>query len=73
MIIVTSSLVVACELLEHVEQGFEVDHGAVGAGLQGFLEAVAAEAESVDHVVRVDDAHHFVRRQIAVLIRVLCP
>lgn len=58
------------ELLEHVEEGLEVDDRPVGAGSQRLLESVAPEAEAVDHVVGVDDARHLVRRQIAVLIPV---
>ena len=61
---------VSGELLEHVEEGLEVDDRPVGAGPQRLLESVAPEAETVDHVVGVDDARHFVRRQIPVLIPV---
>ena len=64
------TLIMTGELLQHVKQRLEVDDGPVGARPQGFFESVAAEGESVDHVVRIDDAHHLVRRQIAVLIRV---
>lgn len=58
------------ELLEHVEEGLEVNDRPVGAGSQRLLESVAPEAEAVDHVVGVDDARHLIRRQIAVLIPV---
>ena len=61
---------VSRQLLQHVEKSFEVDDGAVGARLQSFLESVAPESEAVDHIVRVDDADYFVRRQVAVSIAV---
>ena len=65
------ALAVTGELLQHVQKGLKVDDSSVGACPQSFLESVAAETESVDHIVRIDDAHDFVRRQVAILVSIL--